>query len=191
MDLKKIKTLLEKYYNGDTSIVEEKVLRDYFDSESIDDELIADRDIFLYQIHENDKLEHIPDLSNEIWNSLDKNNIDKSKKNNNLIYISLRIAAGIVIILGSYFILKDQLPNQEKQIQFADTYDNPEAAYKEAKETLLYVSAMLNKGKSYLEPIEKMNEGTEKLNSLTTFNKGLEELSPIRKYNVADKYLKQ
>ena len=190
MDLKRIRTLLERYYNGDTTLDEEKILREYFSSDIIHKEFIADKDIFLYQIHENGKVDNMPDISSQIWNNLNNKETDKTK-NNNLRYIFLRIAASIIILTGSFFLLKNQVFNKNQNIQFTDTYNNPELAYQQAKETLLYVSAILNNGTDHLEPIQKINEGTQKLIKLSSFNEGLEQLSPLNKYNVADKYFKQ
>ena len=191
MDLKKIKALLERYYNGDTTSAEEKILREYFSSDVVDKEFVADKDIFLYQIHENDISDKMPDISDEIWNNLNKNKEGKLRKDNNLRYIFLRIAASIIILIGSFFLLKNQVFNKNQNIQFTDTYDNPELAYQQAKETLLYVSAILNNGTDHLKPIQKINEGTQELQKLSSFNEGLEKLSPLNTYNVAAKYFKQ
>lgn len=191
MDLKKIRTLLEKFYNGESTLDEEKILREYFSNDLIDSEFVADKDIFLYQIHENENLKSIPDISNEIWNSLSSTDDYKTKTNNNLIYFYLRIAASIIILIGSFFLLKNQVFNRQQDIQFADTYDNPEEAYEQAKEALLYVSQVLNTGAGHLDPIAKMDKGTQELNKLSFINEGLKELDPINKYNVADKYFKQ
>ena len=191
MDLKKIKALLERYYEGESTLNEEKILRDYFSNKIIDDELIAEKDIFLYQIHENDELNKIPDISSKIWNTLNKKEVDKTKVKRNLGLIYLRIAASIIILVGSFFLLKNQVFDENRNIQFTDTYDNPEIAYQQAKETLLYVSAILNNGTDHLAPLEKINEGTQKLNKLVSFNEGLKELIPLNTYIVADKYFKQ
>ena len=185
MDQKKVKILLEKFYNGDSTLEEEKLLKEYFSSEPVDPEFIADKDIFLFQIYEKDQV--APDISDEIWENLQKDNI---KINNKLVYTYLRVAASIIIIIGSYFLIKNEWIDSKQNLQITDTYNNPELAYEQAKETLLYVSAMLNKGANHLEPVQKINAGTIELNKLSTFNKGLEELKPINTYNKANKYLK-
>jgi hypothetical protein len=191
MDLKKIRTLLEKFYNGESTLDEEKILREYFSNELIDSEFIADKDIFLFQTHENENLKDIPDISNEIWNTLSNTDDYKIKTNNNLSYFYLRIAASIIILIGSFFLLKNQIFNKQPDIQFADTYDNPEEAYRQAKEALLYVSQVLNTGAERLDPIAKMDKGTQELSKLSFINEGLKELDPINKYNIANKYFKQ
>ena len=191
MNLKKIRALLEKFYNGESTLNEEKILREFFSNEPVDSEFIADKDIFLYQVRENEDLIRIPDISNEIWNSLSNADDYKIKANNSLSYIYLRIAASIIILIGSFFLLKNQVFNKKQDIQFADTFDNPEIAYQQAKEALLYVSEVLNTGAEHLDPIAKMDKGTQELNKLSYINEGLKELDPINKYNIADKYFKQ
>jgi len=190
MELKRIKALLEKYYKGETSKEEEKILQKYFSEKDVADELEADKDIFLYQLHDQNVSEEIPDISDEIWESIHSQEDYKSKKNNKLIYISLRIAAGIAILVASYFLVNNQA-FRSNGTMMVDTYEDPELAYEQAKETLLYVSTMLNNGANHLEPMQNLNKGTQKLNTISTFNKGLEELNPIKKYNKADKYFKQ
>lgn len=192
MDLKKIKTLLEKYYSGDTSIEEEKILKNYFERDDINDEFIADKDIFMFNIHEKSNLDSIPDISNQIWSNIENHEkVIKNKKKKSINYTILRVAASVIIIVGSFFLLKNQTHSNSKNIVFADTFDSPEQAYKETKKTLLLVSELLNKGTSHLDPIQKMEEGTKKLNPLMSFNEGLKELDPIKKYKIADKYIKQ
>lgn len=191
MDLKRIKALLEKYYKGETSLEEEKILKEYFCKENIDAEFIPDKDIFMYQIQENEDIHNVPDISNEIWESLNSCEENKDKKNNKLAYVFLRIAAGILILVGSYYIISDQVLNTDQNIIIKDTFSEREVAYEQAKETLLYVSALLNNGTDHLEPIHKINEGTQKLNKLSKLNDGIKELEPIMKYSKADKYFKQ
>ncbi len=191
MDVIKIRTLLEKYYSGDTSIDEENTLRNYFEGEDIDSEFITDKDIFLYNIHEKKAEEYIPDLTDEIWNNIQKNDSGETSNQNRLVYFYLRIAAGIIILFGVYFLIQNQIFNKGYKIKYSDTYNNPEQAYKQARETLLYVSVMLNKGTDHMEPIHKVNKEAQKLNKLSFFNDGLKELRPIKTYNVTNKYFKQ
>lgn len=190
MDRKKIRVLLEKFYNGESTLQEEITLREYFSGDQIDPEFIADKDLFLYQAQQIENNQEVPDISEEIWNNLSKQENDKRKVVRSLPYFYLRIAASIIILVGSFFLIKDQVFDNKNKIQYTDTYDNPELAYQQTKETLLYVSAMLNSGAEHLDPIRKINEGTQPLNKLTTFNQGLNELKPITNYSKADKYLK-
>ena len=44
--IKEIRKLLDRFYLGETSMEEEKLLLDYFSSPSIPEELMPDRDLF-------------------------------------------------------------------------------------------------------------------------------------------------
>lgn len=48
MNTEKIKELLEKYFEGETSLEEEQLLRDYFQNQEVPDELKSYRDQFAY-----------------------------------------------------------------------------------------------------------------------------------------------
>ncbi|MFP4024351.1 MAG: hypothetical protein ACLFVR_07470 [Thiohalospira sp.] len=189
MNREQIKALLEKYYNGESSLEEEKLLQEYFSSNKVDKEFAADRTIFTYASEQAKKANQIPDLGNEIWENIEKNNNIKQLKKRKLYHYSLSIAASVAILVVSFFFIKNEI-NTQSQVSFEDTYDNPELAYLQAKEALLFVSSKLNSGTEHLKPIQKLNEGKEELNLLSTFNQGLYELKPVQKYNIADKYIK-
>jgi hypothetical protein len=192
MDLKQIEALLEKYYNGEASIEEEKILRTYFEGSNISDDLIADRDIFLYNLNEIEIQDSLPDLSEEIWEGINNEQIKIDNKTTKRInYRLMRIAAGFIVLFASYFLLKNEIFDHTQTIQYTDTYKTPEQAYQETKKTLLYVSQLLNSGTGHLEPINKIEEGAKKLDPLSAFNQGLNELDPIKKYAIGDKYIKQ
>ena len=102
----------------------------------------------------------------------------------------LRVAAGIIVLIASFYLIKNQLIIDKTDYKIVDTYETPEEAYEQAKQALLYVSSVLNSGTEHLEPIQKINESTQKLSPLASFNNGLKELNQIKKYQIADKYIK-
>lgn len=189
MKREQIKALLEKYYNGETSLKEEKLLQEYFSANKVDKEFAGDRAIFTHASEQTKKANQIPDLENEIWENIEKNNNIKQLKKRKLYHYSLSIAASVAILLVSFFFIKNEI-NTQRPVSFEDTYENPELAYLQAKEALLFVSSKLNSGTEHLKPIQKINTGKEELKILSTFNQGLNELKPVQKYSVADKYIK-
>lgn len=192
MDLKQIKALLEKYYNGESTLDEEQILYEYFIQDDVSNELDADKDIFLNNLDEKNKFQDIPDISGEIWNNIKKNEVNHISREKKMIYWAYRVAAGLLVLLASYFFIKNQFDkNQNGEYQIADTYENPEEAYEATKQALLYVSEILNSGTEHLEPIQKINEGTQKLSPISSFNDGLKELNQIKKYQIANKYIKE
>ncbi|MDY6801146.1 MAG: hypothetical protein SVU94_07970 [Bacteroidota bacterium] len=189
MNREQIKALLEKYYNGETSLEEEKRLQNYFSANETEKEFAEDRAIFIFTTEEAKETNQLPDLGNEIWNKIEKNENIKGLKNRKIVRFSLSVAASIAILVVSFFFIQKEI-NKQSTITFNDTYENPELAYIQAKEALLYVSSKLNSGTEHLEPILKINKGKEELKLLTTFNQGLNELKPFQKYSVTDKYIK-
>jgi hypothetical protein len=88
------------------------------------------------------------------------------------------IAAGIVIIIGSWLFLSRQAT--------ADTFRDPEIAYAETMKILYEVSSKMNRGAASLAPVSKMNiseiEGLKVLSkSKETVEKNLENLSYFQK----------
>lgn len=49
LDYKYIEQLLEEYFNGETTLEEEKILRTFFCQESIPESLVQYRDLFIYE----------------------------------------------------------------------------------------------------------------------------------------------
>jgi hypothetical protein len=190
MNREQIKALLEKYYNGETSLEEEKLLRNYFTANEVDEEFAEDKAIFIFATEEAKRTNQLPDLGNEIWNIIEKNENINRLKNRKLVHYSLSIAASIAILVLSFFFVQNE-NHKQNAITFNDTYDNPELAYLQAKEALLYVSSKLNSGTEHLKPIQKINKGKDELILLSTFNQGLNELKPVQEYSITNKYIKQ
>jgi len=152
MTTEEIKQLLEKYYNGESSVDEEIILKEFFSREIIPDELKAERDIFSYYL----KSSGIPlpsdGFTGRIISSIDKEEINLASFRKRRIFRALTtIAAGILILAGSYLLFK----NKSEQ---ADTFSDPEIAYNEAMKILYDVSARLNRGTKGLEKVGMMQD---------------------------------
>lgn len=188
-----IKTLLEKYYKGETNLEEEGILIEYFAGKNIDSEFISDKEFFTFLIKERENQSSIEDLSEPIWKNIEEYenlNRHKSLKNKILYRITLAIAASLIIAMVSVSIFKYELFTRKNQIQFTDTYNNPELAYIEAKKALLFVSEKLNKGTNHIENLNSFEKGTKDLKLIENFDKGLNELKPVKSIEVVNKYIK-
>ena len=99
----KMKMLLEKYFEGDTSLWEEQELRDYFSSKTVDKELIAYAPLFQYF-----KTERAP-----------KRNVSNRFYNRNLMLRSLiGTAACVALLLGFFFSSNPISPTVEVEDEF-------------------------------------------------------------------------
>lgn len=137
MESHKIQILLEKYFEGETSLQEEKELKHYFSSANVAPEFIQYRDMFGYF-----EAEKTTETKTEIV--LQKPAFKKQ---------ILWMAASIVLMLGiglSFY-------NQQNQAQDLGSFDNPEIALQETQKALNLIAENLNKGKEnifYLQEYE-------------------------------------
>lgn len=138
MELNKIEILVEKYFQGETSIVEEKELRDYFSSSNIASELEQYKPIFGYFTLEKEQ-------------TFERKIQLKSKSSN---WKRLSIAASILVLLGigtfGYFNYNNT--NQNKNL---GTYDNPEIAFRETQKALSMLSNHINVGIGSVQYIQE------------------------------------
>lgn len=128
MELDKIEILLEKYFQGETSIAEENELTNYFSSPDVAQHLEQYKPLFGYfSIAREQKF--TPE-------------IPLQTKKRNVAWLS--IAASVVVLLGigtfTFF-------NHEKVEEHdLGTYDNPEIAFRETQKALALLSENVNVG---------------------------------------------
>jgi len=131
MESNKIELLLKKYFEGESSIAEEKEMQKYFASAGVARHLEKYKSMFCYFAYaaaQDSKQEtKVPQLS-------------LNKKQNR---VWLSIAASIVVLLGAgtYVYFDRQVSNQD-----LGTYDSPEAALKETQKALAMLSKNVNVG---------------------------------------------
>lgn len=179
MELNQIKQLLEKYYEGTTSLEEEQLLKNFFRYGSVPAELEADRELFVYTSVESTTQLMNSQLDKKLSDWIDKQETKKRKIDiTSWGYRIAGVAAMIAIIVTCYLTFNH---SQNKTV-VKDTYNNPEVAYAEAKRALLYVSQQLNKGTAPLGQMSKLNTGLDRLSSVSSLNDGLEQLEMVSKY---------
>ncbi len=177
MDRKEADILLDKYYRGETSLEEEKALRDYFTSgggTAPGNE--AERALFGLYGAPGEDLEE-----GELEGMIDELELETIRPVRNLpsrrrLYRIAALAASVAIVLGGYFGYVHTRPNRNDAALAGTFSGNPALAYQETQRVLLYVSGQFNKGTSQLSSLSKLNEPAEQLKSLRTFDKGLSRL---------------
>lgn len=150
MDYSTIKKLLDKYWEGETSIAEESQLRDYFNQDEVAASLKEYKPLFVYVKQEQSraisddfeaKLKEAIAIEEKVV--VEEKNLAKTKS---LRFILLRVAAAAVFVFGVFFLYQKNGLQQQKELVWEDTYEDPEEAYVKAKEVLLLLSTKLNKG---------------------------------------------
>lgn len=140
MKIYKIELLLEKYFEGNTSVSEEKELKDYFLSNEIAPHLLKHKDIFVF--YSNSKKEQ---FSKEL--RLPAKRIKNTKWRT--------VAASFVVLCAITTVVYLQLDNPKQED--LGTFDSPEEAFVETHKALQLVATNINSGMknvSYLEEYE-------------------------------------
>ena len=136
MELRAIEKLLEKYFNAETTIAEEKDLKLYFSSPDVAPHLEQYKPMFGY-------------FSKQEEQKFDKALPLKTKKH----YARwISVAASVVLLSGLLTFYNVQ---QQEEL---GTYDDPEVAFRETQKALNMLSKNVNVGVSgmgYIEEYEK------------------------------------
>jgi hypothetical protein len=179
MELKEIEKLLDKFYEGETSLEEENLLRNFFRNMDVPDEMSADKEFFAQMEAEQKWVPINSNLESKLHNIID---LQVKSKNNtrrlNLFYKISSVAAGIAIIVISYLAV---IQNNKKPLE-NDTYKDPKVAYEQVKRTLMYISQNLNRGTETLSQVSKINQGVTEFSAFSSFSSGMKELELIGKY---------
>lgn len=146
MELDKIKILLEKYFEGETSVIEENELRTYFSSPNVAPPLEQYKPIFGYfSIAKEQQFEQDIPL--------------KTKKRKVVAWLS--VAASIVVLIGvgtfAYFNY-NQTQNED-----LGTYDSPEQAFRETQKALALLSDHVNTGVESVQYIKEYENTKDRI----------------------------
>ena len=153
METSKIKDLLQKYFEGQTSQYDEKLIESYFRSGNIDPELQEYKSFFdgLNELSGNGRN---PKLEIEIMDFILEAETKEKSKYRWLWQTVTGVAASVIIVLGGFLYY-------QQQKTFDDTFKNPDEAYAYAVKTLGYVSNKYNKGLASLSKFDKLQTATE------------------------------
>ncbi|MCK9449834.1 MAG: hypothetical protein M0Q41_12775 [Bacteroidales bacterium] len=168
MKTKKIIQLLQRYFNGESTLLEEQSLKDYFLSENIAEEL---KEYSGYFIGISELTDEGPDtkLENKLMDYILQNEAAVKTNKHRLWQTIAGAAASVLIGMGILFYF------QNKKKPFEETFDNPEAAYAYAAQTLEYISEKYNKGLLALSDFEKIESATKPLQkNIDKINKYME-----------------
>jgi hypothetical protein len=146
MALDKIEQLLEKYFEAETSIVEEKELKDYFASSGVAQHLEQYKPIFGYAVQAKQEqfTATIP---------------LKTKTRKSVVWLS--VAASVAVLLGVGLVALNQ--DSQPKAQDLGTIDNPEVAFRETQKALAMISESVNKGIGSMGYINEFEQSKNKI----------------------------
>ena len=153
MELANIEKLLEKYFEGETTLSEEKELKVYFTGESVPSHLEKYKDLFQYFTNESQVT-----ASSEVNLTTQTSKVPW--------YTWIGVAASIALIVGLF--VKD-IPSEEHQEGVYGTYDDPEIALQKTKEALNLVAHFMNEGTKDLVYLNEFETAKKELVHLNEF----------------------
>lgn len=139
MDLR-IEKLKQKYWAGETTLAEEKELKDYFK----ENPSLSKDGRYFAEVKKQQQVKPVHSFTHP----------GRRKKQT---WLSMAAAILILITIG-FFVFQ----NENKQDQFA--VQDPQEAFEITKASLLMISEGLNKGKTYSQELNKINEAKEIIN---------------------------
>lgn len=176
MNTTEIKILLEKYYEGETTLDEERMLREYFTSGNADETLKEHIPVFSFQARES-KVATSIDFEKKIEERFrDTQTVPFYRNRTFWVYFS-GIAASLLFMI-TFFIETSQV-NQTGNGFGGSEYSEAEArkAYQQTKTALAYVSGKYATGAEPLGEISKFGKNAYAVTELARFNNQLNSLN--------------
>ncbi|MCE7863703.1 MAG: hypothetical protein DYG99_09195 [Bacteroidetes bacterium CHB5] len=160
MDSKQIHQLLEKYWNCETSLEEERALREYFRGQ-VPENLDEVAGLFRYFESQQQK-----EISSQDFDGQVKQQIRQHRPKGKLINLAfaLRIAAGLVVVMVAAYFVRQEI-RKSYPAEVADTYSDPQLALEETKKALMMLSKGFNKAEKEAGRLKIFNEAEQKIQS--------------------------
>lgn len=149
MEFNKIEDILEKYFQGETSIAEEKELKDYFSSPNVAQHLEQYKSMFGYfsQVKEQKSTQEIPLKTNK----------------RNVAWLSIAASAVVLLGIGTYFYVSEKNTVDTVAQTELGTYDDPEEALAATQKALALLSNNVNVGIGSVQYIRQYEESKNKI----------------------------
>ena len=165
MSSKEIEELLERYYEGETTLAEEEKLRAFFLTEKIPPHLAEHASFFRFQTAEMNETTD-PDFEEKLLLRLEEEIPVVSLHNpKRKFYFVVGMAAGLIILAGLFFtfqsdLSKDQIKDQDVRI-----------AYEQTQKALLLLSANLNTGLNQVQKFQTFEKGLKQVQNFSAFSR--------------------
>jgi hypothetical protein len=168
MNSRRIEELLRMYYEGLTSLEEEKELREFFSSSEIPPGLAGDAELFRSIVEESEDELPLQEFEEKFLSRIEEPPVIPMNTRRKRLYFISGIAAGLLLLTGLFFTFRSD-------IYLKPTWEsakNPAEALAQTQQALMLVSS-------------SFNAGIEKINTLSAFSKGIES---AQKFSVFNKY---
>ncbi|MFG4004534.1 hypothetical protein ACHRV1_14930 [Flavobacterium aquidurense] len=159
MEFNKIEDLLEKYFQGETTIAEEKELKAYFSSPNVAQHLEQYKPLFGYfsQVKEQKSTQE-PESFARTGEA-----IPLQTKKRNVAWLSIAASAVVLLGIGTYFYTSEKNTAPVVAQSELGTYDNPEEALAATQKALALLSNNVNVGIESVQYIKEYEQSKNKI----------------------------
>jgi len=147
MDYKYIEQLLDRYFNGETTLEEEQILRTFFAQENVPDSLGQYRPLFAAIAQESTSQPLGDDFDEKILRMVEQKPAVKAKtislSQRMMPFFKAAAAVAIVLTIGNAAQFSTTAERQSDEINYAnfqETYDDPSVAYDKVEDALQLIS---------------------------------------------------
>lgn len=144
MESSRVEILLEKYFQGESSIAEENELRKYFSSSDVAQHLLQYQPLFAYFSQEKEQkfTPEFPSQSRKkYWG-----------------WLSVAASAVVLLGIGTFTYVNYQKSNKAEVL---GTYDDPEIAFKQTQKALALLSNHVNTGIESVQYVQEYQNSKE------------------------------
>ncbi len=154
----RIKDLLDKYWECETTLEEEKELREYFNSDNSSESFSEARTLFQYFNEQRNIVaqESKDDIHLKVQEGVNK----KSDNVRTLVFRIAKIAAGVLVLVAATYLVREEVRKSYPE-EIVDTYSDPELAYQETKKALMMISKSFGRAQQEANKIKLFNEAEQ------------------------------
>lgn len=166
MEYKEIEKLLNRYLEGESTLEEEALLKDYFSQPGIPVEQAEIKEMFRY-FNVAEQYSAPPfDITSELNAVIEKEWEKESLNRFRPLYAWVGSAAAVLVISFGLF----QYLNKPEPV-INDTYKDPKLAYLETKQALLKVSRIMNRNTVKLKYLSNMDASFKQVQKVAQIDK--------------------
>ncbi len=169
MNIKEIESLLDKFYEGNTTLQEEQVLREFFTGKDVPEYLKSHQGQFVYA-HDRQQYEMVNDaLEKELFAKLEQetetSRVVSMRPHRSRLGFIFGIAASLLLLVGLFATFRNDFFKPASTIAIGT---DQTAAYNDVHQALLLVSGNLNCGLKQAERLQMIDKA---MTNVQLFNK--------------------
>lgn len=176
MSSPKIEKILERYFQGESSLQEEQSLREFFSQDKLPAHLAELKDQFMMFGGEAGR--ELPgSFDDRLFEMISEKERDTRLSRRRVIFYVSGIAA-TVLVMVSLFIRFDPFLKPS-----AGNPPEAEAAFEQASRILYFVSDKFNQGAAPLGKVARFDQGMQDMSNVKKFDEGLKKTAPASRFN--------